>query len=289
VPPQRADIPTPAPCHCVVAPVSTDPSRIRGRFRRLSLQRRWIADLAAACAATPVVGAERVLRVGEAANARRAVLQPPGWTAIIIKAYALVAARRPALRRVLVSLPWPHLYESPVSVVSVIVERTWHGESAVFFDQIRAPETMALADIDRAVQGMRQRPIESVGGYRRLIRFTRLPLLLRRCLWRIGLRGSGYLHARYFGTFSINSITLPRAGVVQSISPITMSLINMPLEPSGQMRICGVFDHRVLDGMEVGRALGEIEAAINGEITAELRALAARWPAEAGSTVVEMR
>lgn len=247
----------------------------RGRFRRLPLQRRWIADLMAACASRPVMAADRLMRIKDAAQARRTVANPPGWTAIIIKAYAIVAARDAALRQAYFSLPWPHLYEHPVSVVGVVVEREWNGASAVFFDQIVAPEALPLREIDAIVRGLRDRKVESVGGFRRQIRFSRLPMPLRRLFWWLGLRVSGYLHARYFGTFAVNSITLPRAGVVQTTSPITMSLVHMPLAPQGHMLLVGAFDHRVLDGMQVGRALGQVEAAINNEIRDELLAMAA--------------
>ncbi len=248
--------------------------RKRGRRLRLSPQRRWIGDLMAACIVTPVAGAERTLRVAAAANARRALPDPPGWNAIILKAYALVAARRPELRQSYLSLPWPQIYEHPCSVATVVVEREWRGEPAIFFDQIVAPERKPVTEISRSIRRLKHAPIESIGSCRRLIRITRLPRPIRRRIWWLSLRCSGYLHSRYFGTFAVNSITLPRTGVMQTATPITMALTHMPLEPSGRIRLYGVFDHRVLDGMSVGRALGELESAINDEIVAELQALA---------------
>ncbi len=259
----------------------SDSTPARGRFRRLSLQRRLMADLMAASFRTPIIAGERLLRVGEAAKARRSFPKAPGWTAIILKAFAIVSTRRPLLRQVRVSFPFPHLYEHPVSVATVLIEREWHGEGGVFFDQIVAPEKLSLGELDTIIRGLRDRPIESVGGFRRMLRFTKYPLPLRRLLWWLGLRGSGYLHARYFGTFSVNSISLPRSRMVQTTTPITISLIHMPLEPSDQIRLSAAFDHRVLDGMEVGRALGEVETVINREIVAELRAMAAERAAAA--------
>jgi hypothetical protein len=257
--------------------VAKTPGR-RGRRRRLSLQRRWMGDLMVACSDVPTIGAERTIRVSAAAAARRAMTAPPGWSAIILKAYALAAERRPELRWVFLSMPWPHIYEHPCSVATVVTEREWQGEFGVFFDQIVAPEAMPLMQIDEMIGGLKRNPIESIGGYRRMIRYTRLPSLIRRPAWRLGLRGSGYLHARYFGTYSVNAIGLPRAAVVQTATPLTVSLTHMPLEPPGQIRICGAFDHRVIDGMAVGRALGEVEAIINDAMIAELRELAEATP-----------
>jgi hypothetical protein len=230
----------------------------------------------AASAATPVAGGDRPIRVGPAAEARRRLPDPPGWTAIILKAIALVSARRPVLRQAYLSLPWPHVYEHPCSVATVVVEREWRGEPAVFFDQIVAPEAKPLDEIDRAVQGLRRNPVESIGGYRRLIRISRLPRIVRRSIWWGGLRCSGYVHARYFGTFAINALTMPRAGIVQSATPITLAITHTPLEPQDRIRLFSVFDHRVLDGMTLTRAHGELEATINSEIVAELRAMASR-------------
>lgn len=246
----------------------------RGRHMRLSVPRRWMSDLFAASMTVPVIAAERTIRVGAAAAARRRVAGPPGWGALILKAYALAAVRRRELRWIYLTVPRPHIYEHPCSIVTVVMERVWRGETCLFFDQIIAPEAKPIMEIDAAIGGLRHYPIESVGGYRRLIRIGKLPVFLRRPIWWAGLRGSGYLHARYFGTFSINTIGLPRSGVAQTTTPLTMSLTHMPLEPPGQIRICAAFDHRVIDGMAVGRALGEVEAIINDQLVPELRGLA---------------
>jgi hypothetical protein len=246
----------------------------RGRHMALPLHRRWMGDLVAASMSVPVMAAERTLRVGDAAAMRRRIAGPPGWSAIIVKACALASARRPELRRVYLTFPWPHLYEHPISVATVVMERVWRGETCLFFDQIIAPESKPIMAIDAAIAGLRRNPIESIGGYRRLIRISRLPIFVRRPLWWAGLRGSGYLHARYFGTFSINTIGLPRTRVGQTTTPITLSLTHMPLEPPGLINISAAFDHRVVDGMAIGRALGEMEAIINDELVAELRELA---------------
>jgi hypothetical protein len=249
-------------------------SPARGRHFRLSLQRRWVGDLMAACRSVPVMAAERTIRVSAAAAARRRVAGPPSWSAIIAKAYGLAAMQRRELRWSYLSLPWPHLYEHPCSVAGMVMERVWRGENSLFFDQIIAPESMPIMAIDAAIDGLRRNPIESIGGYRRLIRLSKLPVLLRRPLWWLALRGSGSMHARYFGTFSVNAGSLPRARVGQTTTPLTLSITHMPLEPSGRICLSAAFDHRVVDGMTVGRALGEVEAIINDRLVAELGELA---------------
>jgi hypothetical protein len=249
--------------------------RPEGRYLELSLQRRWVGDLLAACLRTPVVAGEQTMRVGPAAAARRALRDPPGWTAIILKAYAIVAQRRPELRRNFLSFPRHRLYEHPCSVATVIVEREWNGELGLFMDQITAPENMTLARIDAIVHALRTGPVEASRGFRRQIGVTRLPRPLRRMLWWFALRVSARQHVKYFGTFSINGLLKSRRwNLVQTQTAITMSLTHAALEPPAQIRLCGAFDHRVFDGMPAGRALGEVESVINNELTAEMRAMA---------------
>ena len=48
-------------------------------------------------------------------------LGPPGWAAIFVKAFALVAREQPILRTLYVKLPWPGFYELPRSVAMVAI------------------------------------------------------------------------------------------------------------------------------------------------------------------------
>lgn len=262
---------------------AVDPRRLHGRHLSLSPQRRWIGDLLAAARATPSAAGELAMRVGPAAAARRAIADPPGWTAIILKAYALVAARRPELRRVYLTFPVHRLYEHPCSVATVVVEREWNGERGLFFGQIPAPENLPLARIESMIHALRTGPVEEIRDFRRLIRISRMPMLLRRALWWYARRVKGRLHARYFGTFSINALLRSRRwNLTQSATPVTMALNHAALEPPAQLRLSGVFDHRVFDGMPMSRAIAEVEATINNEIAAELRQMAEARPRSAG-------
>lgn len=249
---------------------------MRGRHMALPLSRRWMTDLLACCSSVPVAMGERTIRVGKAIAARRKLANPPSWGSIILKAYALAAVERRELRWIWLTVPRPHLYEHPCSIVTVVTERQWQGAECLFFDQLIAPETMPIMAIDAALGGLRHAPIESIGGYRRQLRISRLPVFIRRPIWWAALRASGYLHARYFGTFSINTIGLPRMITMGTLTPITLSLTHTPLDAAGQIRVLAAFDHRVIDGMVAGRVGGEIEAMINDRVVPELLELAER-------------
>jgi hypothetical protein len=219
------------------------------------------------------VGGSTSVRVSAVMEARRKHQPLISWSAILIKATALTSRKWPELRRAYVAFPWPHLYEHPHCVATVVVEREWHGERAVFFDQIPAPESQSLRDIDRVVESLKGLKIELVGGYRRLIRITRYPFLLRRLIWLIALYGAGRLKSKYFGTFSINSIPSRHARITQSATPVAVSFVYGPIGPDDRIPIQVFFDHRVMDGQSLHRLGADMQAILNQDIVDELNSL----------------
>src|SRR3954463_345839 len=115
---------------------------MRGTPIRLSASRRLVCDLLEAAASVPAIPVQRRVRLGALLLPRKAHPSSPPWTALFIKAYALVAAEMPELRRAYVKLPWGHLYQYPVSIATLAVEREHDGENGVFFGRIREPERM---------------------------------------------------------------------------------------------------------------------------------------------------
>ena len=123
------------------------------------------------------------------------------------------------VRSAYLPFPWPRLYLHPRAVATLVVEREWNGRQAVFFDQIKRADLLSLAEIDSILRGLRRRLVEDVGGFRRLIRFSRMPWIVRRPLWSFALQWSGRLRSEYFGTYSVHSFPVRRAQVMQSIDP----------------------------------------------------------------------
>jgi 2-oxoacid dehydrogenase/acyltransferase catalytic subunit len=240
------------------------------RHRRLSLPRLWANDFVHFAAASPTVGGTYSIRVKPLAAARRNCQPLIGWAAILTKAIALTAARWPQLRQFYMPLPWPHLYEHPNCIASFVVERAWNGEQAIFGDQIHAPERLSLRQIDNLLRGIKGAPIEALGGFRRIIRITGYPLLVRRLLWSLVLKGAGRLRARYFGTVCVNLLGGRNMQVSQSVTLHAISLFHGPLQPDGIMKLHVFLDHRVIDGASAARWLADLEATLNRDIVAEL-------------------
>ena len=107
---------------------------MRGRALKLSRPRRLVNDLMRFSITVPRVTVQRRMNLGSLMSARMALRVRPSWTVIFLRGYALLCEATPELRRAYVKLPWPQLYEYPLSVASIAHERNYHGERAVHVD-----------------------------------------------------------------------------------------------------------------------------------------------------------
>src|SRR6202047_4930640 len=104
---------------------------MRGTVGEISLPRRLIADLMHASIRVPFVSLARPLDVRPLLEARALAARPPGWAAIFVKAFALVAKEQPVLRTLYAKWPWPSFYELPRSVAMVAIARVEDGQDCV--------------------------------------------------------------------------------------------------------------------------------------------------------------
>lgn len=220
----------------------------------------------------PTVVGERRLRVKSLADARRAVPNPPAWHTLVVKGLALVSTRVPELRRSYLSRPWPRLFEAPYSVACVVFDREFGGEPATFLAPMLHPERLTLSQIADKVRRWKTDPIEQHGVLRRLVRNAKPPTPVRRLLWSVGLNWNGLLRTRMFGTYAVNSVAAIRTRPTQLVTPITTVWYYGSVNPRGEMDMVFGFDHRVFDGVTIGRAVSELENVFNGELAAEVRA-----------------
>ena len=160
--------------------------------------------------------------------------------------------KSPPLRRVYVKLPWPHLYELPQSVASIIVERDWphdgdSGEKALFLGRLKAPDTATLPDLAARMLAHKTAPIDSIADFRRALAIARLPLPLRRLLVWLSLN-IGRQVPNFMGSFAISALGSHGAAIVDTI-PVWSSFLNYgPIAPDGGVDIYLSVDHRVIDG-----------------------------------------
>jgi hypothetical protein len=221
----------------------------------------------------PTVPVQRRMKLAAVVAARQAATIRPSWCAIFTRGYARVTAERPELRRAYLSFPWPHFYEHSVSVASIAIERQFGQEPAVFSARMRSPEKLSLAQVDAALRRFKEQPIESIGVFRQALRLSRLPFPLRRLVWWLALNASGRKRAHYMGTFGVSVYAGLGAASLHPLSPLTTILNYGVLEADGTVDVRLVYDHRVLDGATVARALEHLESVLHTEIVAELQAL----------------
>src|SRR5437588_8097627 len=196
----------------------------RGRSLPLSPARRLIGDFLHCAAKIPTVPVQRRMNIAALVAAREQANPRPSWCALFTKAFAMVAAGRPELRRAYMGFLRPHLYEHPVNVASVAIERRLDSEDAVFFVQVRGPEHLSPEQLDGYLKDCKELPVEQVGTFRRALRLGAWPRPLRRLVWWVGLNFSGYKRARNFGTFGVSVYSGLGAEALHPLSPITTTL-----------------------------------------------------------------
>ncbi|HKI33180.1 MAG TPA: hypothetical protein VKA46_15115 [Gemmataceae bacterium] len=250
-------------------------SQPTGRNLRLSLPRRFICDLLHFAHRVPTVPVQRRLQLAPVVEARQAAAPRPSWAAIFTKAYAFVCAARPELRRCYLSFPQPHLYEHPTSVASVAIERRIGDEDAVFFGHVTGAETHSLTELHLRLKAFKELPLERIGAFRHALRISGLPRPLRRLAWWFGLNVSGRRRAHFLGTYGVSTYASLGAASLHPLSPMTTTLNYGLIDAAGAVDVRIIYDHRVMDGSTVARALHDLERVMQCEIVAELRYLRA--------------
>jgi hypothetical protein len=243
-----------------------------GRTIRLSKSRRIIIDLLHFARAVPSLPVQRRMRLAAVVDARRACAKRPQWSVIFIKAYALVSREFPTLRRAYIKLPWPQLYEYPSATASIMIEREFEGEPALFSLLLKDPAAISLGQLAARITHATSAPVESIKDFRRALQVVALPRPLRRLIWWIGLN-IGRQRGNYFGTFGLSVYSALNAESLHPLSPLTTLVNYGHIGSDGEVNVRIIYDHRVLDGATVARALGRLEEILTGAIVDELRGL----------------
>ena len=247
---------------------------MRGTVRKISTPRRFIIDLMRASVGVPFVSLSRPLNVRQLVEARAATAQPPGWAAIFVKAFCLVAKDEPVLRTLYAKWPWPRFYELPRSIAMVAIARVEDGEECVLPERVARADELPLGEIDAQIRRAKDAPIDEIPAFRRIVKATRLPMPLRRLLWAVALN-IGRLHANNFGSFTVTSVAAYGGGQLHAISPGPFVLSYGRLAAEQTIDVVIRWDHRVCDAALIAKVLSRLEQVLNSEIAAELRKLGA--------------
>lgn len=244
---------------------------IAGKWIPLSLPRRFVNDLLHFARQIPSVPMERNMDLSALATARQQSTPRISWSAIFLKAYAIVCERRPELRRTYLSLPWGRLHEHPLNIAGMAMERAYGNGEGLFFVKISRPERLPLSTLDELIHAHKVADINEVDSFRKALWFSRLPQPIRRLLWWLALEVDGTCKAYHFGTFGVSAAASLGAAGLHILSPLATTLNYSRFDANGRIDVRITYDHRVFDGGTIARALVELEGVLQTDISQELR------------------
>lgn len=246
---------------------------MRGRALKLSAPRRLVGDLMRFSIGIPRVTVQRQMNLRALQRARMTGPSKPSWTVLFLKGYALLAREIPDLRRAYVKFPRPQLYEYPVSVASIAHEREYDGERVVLLSTIKCPERSSVTELDALIHATRTRPILEIKEFRRALKIAHAPGPIRWLLMWLALN-IARKRAHYFGTFQLSVYSGLGAESLNPLTPLTTLLNYGPICEDGSVNVRIHYDHRVMDGANVARALERFEQILNNEVAGEITNLA---------------
>ena len=229
-----------------------------------------VGDLLHFARGIPTVPVQRRMQLAPLIAARAASADKPRWTAIFAKAYALVAAEHPVLRRAYVKLPWPQLYEYPSSSATIMFEREHEGEPSLFSYRLQDPTRFSLKALSDRLGKIAAASVDEVPDFRRNLAISSLPRPLRRLIWWLGLN-IGRQRGNYFGTFGLSVYSALKAESLHPLAPVTTVLNYGVFADDGSVDVRIIYDHRVMDGATVARVLARLEEVLTGPVLEELR------------------
>lgn len=264
-------------------------TRLEVTTQRLDRHRRLVGDIVRLSRRVPTFPVDRVMVLGEVDRLRRQAVPRIGWTALLVKGFALVARERPALRSWYVPRRWitpwrgPRWATSSISVASIAISRPRPADTpaairaldpeALWWARIRSPDTLPLPVLQEEITRHATAPEEEVFTRQRELR--QLPGWLRRMVLRANLASPGAKRPSRLGTFSISMLAGEGCSNRHHPTFLSTSLSASPLDESGRSVVTLLADHRILDGVPVARALAALEVVLTGPLSAELAALAA--------------
>lgn len=193
------------------------------------------------------------------------------WAVAFMKAYSLVSVEFPALRRIFLDWPWPHLYEHHQPVANLVVSREVEGENWIFFAPIVAADLDSLSGLQGLVDHYQAEPVEVV--FKNQVRLARYPGFVRRTMWWLRFHFAPAKRIKRFGTFGLTTLAGQGVTIVDPRAPVTTTLTYGPLDEMGRCQVTIAYDHRVMDGKEVADILSALEQTLRTQIVEELRAL----------------
>lgn len=195
------------------------------------------------------------------------------WSILFIKAFGIVAARRPVLRQTYQPWPWPHIYTHEFNVAMLAVHRDHQDEPWVFHGRFERPEERSLPLLQIDLNRYTNDPPNRI--FRRQWQMSGLPTMVRRLLWWWTLNVALRDRTRRVGTFFFTTLAAKGVEIQDPPAYFTSNLTYGPLDERNRCRVTMSYDHRLMDGSTVADCLIELEETLNGVIAEELQQIIA--------------
>ena len=241
-----------------------------GRKIGLSANRRFMNDYLKLAAKTPSQPLARFCEVSKVAELRSQLSRRIGWTSILVKAYAILADRKPELRYLFRNWPWPHLFDPQRQICRIAFSRVINGEEGVMFHRLVNPHEMSLEEIQEQIEFAQTASIEDVPIFSLHHSFCKLPGMIRKFVWWMSLNASGAWSASLTGPYGFTTVASLGATSIHPPSLGNIVMTTAPMQADGRLRVTFVYDHRVHDGLAIAQALKELEEIVGTEIAQEL-------------------
>jgi hypothetical protein len=253
--------------------------RAMGQRIKLSNGRRMVEDIIEMANKTPLAAFVGDYDSGLVAKFRRHSRPKISWNVLYMKAYACVCQQNPTLRQSFVKFPWGHLYEHHRNVCMMTIAREHEGEERLFFARFNSPETRSLVALQEQYDYYRKAPIKEIKQFRHQIQFAKAPKLIRRFAWWTLFNLLPQKRASHMGTFGISISGYKGCyAATHHLGTNTTILGVDPFPKNGVSRIVLTFDHRVMDGTPVTRALQQLQHMLTTTIKVELAELTGFHP-----------
>jgi hypothetical protein len=232
------------------------------RSRRLTLDVLHYHKQSATCAHDRVFDLSRLVKL------RCQLPTRISWAVLFIKAFGIVAADRPVLRRTYQRWPWPHLYQHTQNVAMLATHRIHQDEPWVFWSRFTQPEQQSLTDLQNRLDRYLTEPV--IQSFRQQWQLSGLPTFLRRMLWWWTFNVSVSKRAHRSGTFFLTTLAGKGVEIQDPPAFLTTNLTYGPLDEHHRCRVTMSYDHRLMDGSFVADCLNQLDQVMNGTIAAEM-------------------
>ncbi|MCG8583673.1 MAG: 2-oxo acid dehydrogenase subunit E2 [Pirellulales bacterium] len=243
----------------------------RPQRARISPSRAIVRDILHFAHNIPLCAHERQVELASINRLRKACDARISLPVIFLKAYGIVAARRPLLRRWYLRWPIPHVFQHNANEAKLVMRREFEGDDWLFWARFLRPESSTLTELQGQLDQYQSAPVEEV--FRQQVQFARLPVLARRALWWFTLNLTGRKRAKRVGTFALTTVAGQGTMIPQPPSLLTSTISYGPIADDGRATVSLTYDHRLMDGHHVADILRELDETLHTVIRAELREL----------------